>query len=1177
MKQFIFLLNLVFIYLNSDAQTQLWSTTQNGGFYANGGTIFKMDGSGNNQSVEFDFLVNDCKNPTYSDLIEASDGSFYAMSKFGGISNSGVLFQYNPVTNVYTKKIDFDLTKGTYPEASLIQAIDGKLYGMTSQGGTNNVGVLFQFDPITNVYTKKLDFGNSLIGSFPLGSLIQASDGNLYGLTSAGGNNGAGVLFQYNPVADVYTKKIDFNFTNGQSPSGTLIQANDGMLYGQTKVGGTNNYGVLFQYNINTNSLIVKVDFTGGINGNNPFGSLIQASDNMLYGLTEFGGTDGTGILFQYNLSSNTFTKKSDFSVINGRSPKGRLIQASDGNLYGLTKQGGTSDNGVLFQYNIINDIFLPKINFSNQINGSSPQGSLMQASNGNLYGMTNSSNINSIGNDGTIFQYNIGSNVLVNKLVFGIGTGGAGPTTSLLKLSDGKLLGVTEVNGINNEGVLFEYNPSINSYTKKIDFSSVLTGKFPAGTLTQASNGKIYGLTRQGGIYANGVLFEYDKTANTLIKKVDFMLSSGRNPFGALVEASDGNLYGTTRNGGINDKGVLFQYNPATNAYLKKYDFSGIIDGELPVGGLIQASDGNLYGVTQSGGANNLGVLFQYNLSNNTYTKLIDFSGSLNGATPYRGLIQSSDGYLYGVTRAGGVNDFGVIFRYDILTNTFTKRFDFAGATTGYYPVGELFEANNGNFYGTTTFGGINGKGVIYQYDKAANLFTKKFDFASNGGMYQAISSFIELSLGINTGTVAPTFCAGDSVLIPFNAEGGFNSGNVFTAQLSDEFGYFASPISIGNTSNKNVINSRIPLNANNGNGYKVRVVSSLPAIIGTSNPGGIVIDNTCSYVWPGDANSDGLADNLDVLELGLHYTQTGAPRVTNSNVWQSYFANNWAGTITNGSNLNHSDCNGDGIINDDDTLAIYNNYGLTHTFKPAQTTTVNPQLSVVPDQAMVTKGNWGTASIYLGDATTNINNINGVAFTIDFDNTLIEPSNVWIDYQNSFIDASQNLYFRKLDFANSKLFTASTHTVSNNVSGFGKIATLHYQILSSLATDQVLTIGLSQANQSNATGIITPLTTGTGTLMAIGTSVGVKEVLMSGNVLISPNPTNGLLNINFSTMPQNTKIEIYNGIGALVLSETMSNKNNTINITDLSNGMYFMKVLEGNRVVAVKKVVRE
>jgi hypothetical protein len=332
-----------------------------------------------------------------------------------------------------------------------------------------------------------------------------------------------------------------------------------------------------------------------------------------------------------------------------------------------------------------------------------------------------------------------------------------------------------------------------------------------------------------------------------------------------------------------------------------------------------------------------------------------------------------------------------------------------------------------------------------------------------------------------------------------------------------------------------------------------------------------------TCQDVWPGDANSDGTADNLDVLELGLHYTQTGAPRAATSNNWQSYFANNWVGTITNGSNLNHSDCNGDGIINDDDTLAIYNNYGLTHTFKIAQTTTVNPQLSIVPDQAMVVKGTWGTASIYLGDATNTINNVNGVALTVDFDNTLIEPSNVWIEFQNSFIDAGQNLYFRKLDFTNSKLFTASTHTVSNNVSGFGKIATLHYQIKSSLSSDEILTIGISQANQSDAFGIITPLTSGTGTLIAIGASVGIQENSFGSNVLISPNPTNGLLNISFNTLPQNTKIELYNSIGALVLTKEMSNKNNTINVSELSSGIYFMKVLEGNNVVVVKKVVRE
>ncbi|MES2763033.1 MAG: FG-GAP-like repeat-containing protein [Bacteroidota bacterium] len=337
------------------------------------------------------------------------------------------------------------------------------------------------------------------------------------------------------------------------------------------------------------------------------------------------------------------------------------------------------------------------------------------------------------------------------------------------------------------------------------------------------------------------------------------------------------------------------------------------------------------------------------------------------------------------------------------------------------------------------------------------------------------------------------------------------------------------------------------------------------------------VTVDNTCADVWPGDANSDGTADNIDVLELGLHYTQTGAPRATTSNSWQSYFANNWTGTITNGKNLNHSDCNGDGTIDDNDTLAIYNNYGSAHTFKPVQTTTVNPQLSIVPDQVMVIKGMWGTASVYLGDVTSPITNINGLAFTVDFDHTMIEPNSIYIEYQNSFIDAGQNLHFQKPDFSNGKLYTATTHTFSTNVSGYGKIGTLHYQILSTLGTDEVLTLGLSHANQSDASGTIVPLTSNTGTLMAIGASVGVKEILMNGNVLVSPNPTNGILNITLNTVPQNTKIEVYNMVGALVFSETLITKNSTINIADLSTGMYFIKVIENSKVITVKKIVKE
>ena len=340
------------------------------------------------------------------------------------------------------------------------------------------------------------------------------------------------------------------------------------------------------------------------------------------------------------------------------------------------------------------------------------------------------------------------------------------------------------------------------------------------------------------------------------------------------------------------------------------------------------------------------------------------------------------------------------------------------------------------------------------------------------------------------------------------------------------------------------------------------------------------VTVDNTCQDVWPGDANSDGVADNLDVLELGLHYTQTGMPRTTTSNNWQSYYAANWSGSITNGQNVNHSDCNGDGIINDGDTLAIFNNYNLTHAFKPAQTTT-NPLLTIVPDQSSVAKGVWGTSSINLGDATTSINNINGIAYTINYDNTLLETDSVWIEYPTSFINAgNQNLKFRKRNFSNSKLYTATTHTLSGNVSGYGKIAILHYKIKSTLATDNVLNLSIAQTNLSNASGAITPLTSGSATLMAIGASVGLNELSNGNYISLHPNPTNGALTINSTTELQ--KIEVMAITGQLLMSELPSNTNHTstssvtvLHLDHLANGVYFVNIYQNNCIVKREKII--
>ncbi|HEX7414422.1 MAG TPA: T9SS type A sorting domain-containing protein, partial [Bacteroidia bacterium] len=370
-----------------------------------------------------------------------------------------------------------------------------------------------------------------------------------------------------------YTKLLDFaDTTNGSQPFGSLMQASDGMLYGITYGGGANAMGVLFQYNPATNIYTKKLDFSGVTNGSNPRGSLMQASDGMLYGMTTYGGAStncsgGCGVLFQYNPTTNTYTKKLDFAgTTNGSNPAGSLMQASDGMLYGMTHAGGASNLGVLFQYNPTANTYTKKLDFAGTTNGSKTQGSLMQASDGMLYAMTYSG-------------------------------------------------------GVSDYGVIFQYNPTTNTYTKKLDFAGVTNGSYPLGSLMQASDGMLYGMTYEGGVYNWGVLFQYNPTTNTCTKELDLAGGINGNPAGDLMQASDGMMYGMAYIGGASGYGVLFQYNPTTSTYTKELDFSGTTNGSFPTGSLMQASDGMLYGMTEQGGASTncsgsgCGTLFKYGI----------------------------------------------------------------------------------------------------------------------------------------------------------------------------------------------------------------------------------------------------------------------------------------------------------------------------------------------------------------------------------------------------------------------------------------------------------------------------------------------------------------------------------------------------------------------------------
>jgi len=231
----LFLFFILFQFtLFGNAQTQLWGLTSYGGQYG-AGVIFSTDASGNNQPDRHHLFQNEDAHPG-SSLVQASDGKYYGVTGGNAVTTFGILYQYDPLTNIYTKKVNFVIGSNIGgPSGALILASDGKLWGMAG-GGTNNSGTIYQYDPVTSAITIKFNFAaGTTTGSGPSGSLLQTTDGKFYGMAGAGGTYNKGTLFQFDPVNSVFTKKVDFDgTTNGANPYGSLIVAPDGRLYGMT-------------------------------------------------------------------------------------------------------------------------------------------------------------------------------------------------------------------------------------------------------------------------------------------------------------------------------------------------------------------------------------------------------------------------------------------------------------------------------------------------------------------------------------------------------------------------------------------------------------------------------------------------------------------------------------------------------------------------------------------------------------------------------------------------------------------------------------------------------------------------------------------------------------------------------------------------------------------------------
>lgn len=333
---------------------------------------------------------------------------------------------------------------------------------------------------------------------------------------------------------------------------------------------------------------------------------------------------------------------------------------------------------------------------------------SLVQGSNGDLYGTTELGGANG---DGTVFKITpAGKLTTLHSFDY---TDGAGPYAGLVVASNGDFYGTTTFGGANGDGTVFKIT-SAGTLTTLYNFCSqagCADGYMPYAGLVQGKDGNLYGTTFLGGASAFGTVFKIT-TGGKLTTLYNFcsqiLCSDGYLPFSGLIQASNDDLYGTTTLGGAQGEGTVFKITTAGKlTTLHSFD---ITNGEEPDAGLVQASNGALYGTTPYGGAHvDYGTVYKIT-TGGTFTLEHSFDG-LDGGSPYASLIQATDGNLYG-TALFGANGVGTVFKMTTSgTLTTEHSFDY---TDGIWPYGGLVQASNGTLYGTTSQG-ASGYGTVF------------------------------------------------------------------------------------------------------------------------------------------------------------------------------------------------------------------------------------------------------------------------------------------------------------------------------------------------------------------------------------------------------------------------------------------------------------------------------
>jgi uncharacterized repeat protein (TIGR03803 family) len=770
-----------------DASDNLYGTTWNGGAAPNYlGTVFELSRSASGEWTEqvLHTFTGDADGTApvpdgdfpYGGLVFDAAGNLYGATSGGGTAGNGAVFAMMPGPGGWTEKLlysfGYSLDDGHAPAAALGFDAAGNLYGTATTGGTHSAGqygAVFEIAGVTAA-TPKFSPAPGAYSAAQAVTISDATSGATIYYTLNGGTSPvkytAPITVPASTIITAYATTLTLPRSQPASAgyqigttSATPIftpAAGTYTLAQSITIADADPHAIIYYTTNGTTPTTSSAKYTAPIK--------VTTSETIEALATATGLTNSAVASATYTITPITPPKQVvlyDFAATttDGAVPSAGVIFDSAGNLYGTTTDGGTNGKGTVYELSPVTGGGWTKTilyNFGKTTSDAAAPNAALVFGKGNLYGTTAQGGTIGMG---TVFELSPAQGGGWTETIlwnFGLSTtDGEVPEAGLVFDSKGNLYGTTNQGGANTTwaagsggwGTVFELSPPVSGsvWTEKILYAfgylSQTDGYFPTAGVIFDSAGNLYGTTSDGGagqdLEGGGTVFELSPTTSgpwkeTVLYSFGGGSPNGYSPEGGLVMDATGNLYGTAHSGGngFGLDGTVFEISPATGGGWTEtvlHSFGAYeTDGINPTSTLLLDADGNLYGTTYAGGANQVGMVYEltHEAGGSWWEQpLYNFGASATDAAhPYAGLIFDGAGRLYGTTEYGGTHGSGstggTVFEIETSASVSTNptvtltpaSLTFAGTAVGASTAAQVVTLKNSSATATLT---INSGGI--------------------------------------------------------------------------------------------------------------------------------------------------------------------------------------------------------------------------------------------------------------------------------------------------------------------------------------------------------------------------------------------------------------------------------------------------------------------------------